>query len=297
MVTASLRPSAPVAGRDDAKRDLRLTWAMIGLTALSIASLAAVCSKSGGARGIRVASVQRQTIAPGIEMVTAALERGGSEGGSLHALYLDPKRARTSVLINGDKSPLEALAPDALAVVNAGFFTPEWRATGLLVTEGKTLSRFVSAGGAAGSGVVVVEDGRPLLLEREKVGKRGFDRASLAIQAGPRVIENGGKHGIRSDDGMRAHRTVIGADQRGRLAIAVVLGPGAWNSGPTLFELQSLLSTTGLGKTGHRDLAFAFALNLDGGPSSGLHVRHREHGFAAPEASPVYSALVVGKRP
>jgi exopolysaccharide biosynthesis protein len=74
---------------------------------------------------------------------------------------------------------------------------------------------------------------------------------------------------------------VIGADAKNRVVIAVIVGPGGWATGPTLFELQQLL---------RRDLGLAFALNLDGGPSTGMYLRG-EPAIEVPESAPVHSVL------
>lgn len=253
---------------------------------------AAGCAPACVEGRIQVTDVTRVFVAKDVELITAHVERRGERTATVHALYAAPSAVTPRLLINADRRALSAMAPAALAVMNAGFFTPQRKPTGLLASGGKVHSRFVSAGGAAGSGVLVLEDGVVRLLERDAVQPgRSFAQATLAIQAGPRIIENGNKPGIRSDDGARANRTVIGADGSGRLVLAVVLGTGNWTSGPTLFELQQILGAPGLGAGGHAELGLAFALNLDGGPSTGLHVRHAVHRFDAPEASPVYSVL------
>ena len=227
-----------------------------------------------------------------VELVTIELGRGRGAGPKVYALYAHPEAIRSELLTNPDRQHLAELAPDALAVVNAAFFTDAWKPTGLLVSGGKTLNRLVKKGGAAGSGVFVLEDGGASLFRRSEASKRTFESAQIAVQAGPRVIEPGGKAGIRSDDGIRANRTIVGVDRRGRVAIACIVGPSGPKSGLSLFEVQSLF-TSALTKTDHADLALDAALNLDGGPSTGLHVRHDDHGVDAPEASPVYSAIAI----
>lgn len=232
-------------------------------------------------------ALSTEMIAPGVELKQADLFRGRTRSGHLYALYFDPSVVEPSIEINDGASAMANVAPDALAVVNAGFFTPERRATGLLVSQGKLISPFISEGGGAGSGVFVLDDGKASLVLREKAKKEHFERAELALQAGPRIIEPDGSMGIRADDGARANRTVIGADRGGRVVVLVAVGPNGWSTGPTLFELQKLIS---------RDLGLAFALNLDGGPSTGLFVRGDKH-VAIAEAAPILSALAWRKKP
>jgi hypothetical protein len=241
---------------------------------------------------IRISRIVRTPIADGVEMIEGELQRGDDDGGRLVALYFDPQETKPMLLLNDKQASLADLAPEALVVINAGFFTKERRPTGLLVSEGHVLSPFVAQAGGAGSGVFLVEGGHAHLIERDKLSRKSYDHVELGIQAGPRIIEPTGGYGILSDDGARANRTVIGVNEEGRMIIAVVLGPSGWPTGPTLFELQHLLGPGGLGLHASQ-LAFRMALNLDGGPSTGLHVRAAAHRFDAPESAPVHSVLAL----
>lgn len=233
----------------------------------------------------------RVELAEGTELVRADLERGQRAAGQLVAVYASLDRVRPRLRLNPDRLPLTDLAKRALLVTNAGFFTEEWRATGLLVSAGETLSPFVAQAGSAGSGVLLVRDNRIRLLERDAAAAEAFDGALLAIQAGPRVIEPGGHPGIRSDDGARANRTVIGADAWGRLVLVVVYqGDGGRRFGPSLFELMELLGPRGLGRIS-KELALDLALNLDGGTSTGLALRSPDYKADLPEQNRVYSVL------
>ena len=235
-------------------------------------------------------------LAEGIELVRADLFRGRRVAGQLVAVYASLDRVRPRLRLNPERLPLAGLAKSALLVTNAGFFTEEWKATGLLVSAGETLSPFVAQAGSAGSGVLLVRDHRIRLLERDAAAAEDFRDALLAIQAGPRIIEPGGRPGIRSDDGARANRTVIGADARGRLVLVVVYQvDGGRRFGPSLFELMELLGPRGLGRVSE-ELALDLALNLDGGTSTGLALRGPEHEADLPEQNRVYSVLSLSRR-
>ncbi len=262
---------------------------------VTVPLLGARCADAPPDGPLEIRSIARHRLADGIELVRAELSRGGAPGGTLHAIHAEPDKIRLDLVMNAHRVALRDLETDRLAIVNAGFFTKDWKPTGLLAAGGRSLARFVPRGGGAGSGVLVVEGGSVRLYERERFDPATAARAELAIQAGPRLVEPDGQHGIRSDNGKRRDRTVIGADTRGRLVLAVVRGPGGWASGPTLFELQRLLTDT-LRRSPAPDLALRLALNLDGGPSTALHLRHPDHRVDAPEAAPVLSALVLEPR-
>lgn len=243
---------------------------------------------------IALVDVRRDRGPSGLEVVRARLEHGARDRGALVAVYADLATYRPRIALNPGRRPLEAWLEDAEVVANAGYFTRERRPTGLLASAGELLHPFVPEAGAAGSGVLLVEDGEARLLERDAVGARDFASVELAIQAGPRIIEPDGSPGIWSDDGMRANRTVLGIDGTGRLVVAVVHADDAGLArGPSLFELQNALGPEGLGRIAP-ELALRAALNLDGGPSSGLFARAPR--IALPAASRVVSVLTLEKR-
>lgn len=286
MRTTVIRRSALIVGIG--------TAVGVGLVAISVGPMQSERAQSRAL--VEPIELSRRDLGPGVELVEASMLRQGEHAGRLVGLYLEPGRIRPEIAINKESSSLVELFPEAFLIVNAGFFTPERRATGLLVTGGRVLSPFVAEGGPAGSGVLVLDSGALSLLPREKVLGRSFAGVPLAIQAGPRIIEPDGTFGIRSDDGDRANRTVIGRDRRGRLVVLVLIGPAGANSGPTLFETQRLLGHEGVGRLAD-DLALAFALNLDGGTSTGLVLRDPKTPLHFPEASPVHSVLAFWKSP
>ena len=266
-------------------------WRGVVILVVGALAIATVLLFPGRPDQITLVEPVRVKLADGLELVQATLYRGPRAAGQMVAVYASLDRVRPRLRLNPERLPLAGLAEGALLVTNAGFFTEEWKATGLLVSSGKTLSPFVPQAGSAGSGVFLIRAGQIRLLERDAARGETFSDALLAIQAGPRIIEPGGRPGIRSDDGARANRTVIGADHAGRLALVVVYqGDGGHRFGPSLFELMRLLGSQGLGRVS-RELALDIALNLDGGASTGLSLRSQAHGTHLPEQNRVFSVL------
>jgi hypothetical protein len=232
---------------------------------------------------------------PDVEAWDVDLVRGGVRVGRMVSVHVDPVRARPRLVLNEARQPLRVLAPEADLVANAGFFTPEFQPTGLLVSEGRVLHPFVDHGGAAGTGVLVWREvGTIRLHARSSFSLEDADTVRVALQAGPRLIEPGGEPGIRADDRVSANRTVVGRDRAGRFVIVVAHGSGANRSGPSLWEMMRLVGAEGLGRV-REDLALEVALNLDGGPSTGLHLRPADVALPAGEIVP--SALVVELSP
>ena len=142
---------------------------------------------------------------------------------------------------------------EALIVVNGGFFTEEFTATGLIVVDGA--SSGVSYDDFAGM-LAITECGP----EIRWLGQRPYsadEPLRYALQSFPLLVEPGGLLGYSNEDGSPARRTVIGIDDDGRFLIILTR-----QSRFTLGQLSRWLTNS--------DLGLDIALNLDGGPSSGL---------------------------
>lgn len=153
-------------------------------------------------------------------------------------------------------------AAAAVAGVNGGFFTPEFKPMGLMIASGQRTGAWQT--GPLLTGAVVVTS-QPQLLWNAEVNPEG---ASELVQAGPRLVDDG-QAVTGLDSKKRSTRTFIAND-----------GGNQWLLGLahniTLSELAELLTTPGVmpAFTVHR------ALNLDGGHSSALYYRTndgREH--------------------
>ena len=184
--------------------------------------------------------------------------------------------------------PFARLLADAgvLVAVNGGFFDLNLRASGLLLSGGSLLARERAGGG---SGVLAVANQRAHLLKRGEPLPRGTD---FSMQCGPRLIEAGGAVGIRSDDGQRAARTAACIREAGReLDLVVTQRKGHLGGGPSLLQLaQWLAGPLAPGEPSGCDAA----LNLDGGPSTGIIVAGLPELERLP-LGPVPFALVVAR--
>lgn len=150
----------------------------------------------------------------------------------------------------------------AVAGVNGGFFTREFKPMGLMIANGQRTGAWQT--GPLLTGAVVVTSHLQLLWNAEV----NVDEARELVQAGPRLVD-GGQAVSGLDSLKRSTRTFIAND-----------GGHQWLIGLahdiTLGELAELLATPGLMP------AFTVnrALNLDGGHSSAFYYRGnngREH--------------------
>jgi uncharacterized protein YigE (DUF2233 family) len=172
---------------------------------------------------------------------------------------LDPAAVRFRVVYTpGEPQAISAWARqiDAELVVNGGYFTPEYTATGLVVSGGQTYGQ--SYGDYAGM-FVVPELGIPRVrwLRTDPLGPR--EPLNEAIECFPVLVKPGGVMGFPSDadDGRTARRTAVAQDRRGNILFVV-----ASRGYLSLHALAVWLVAS--------DLEVDTALNLDGGPSSGL---------------------------
>lgn len=161
-----------------------------------------------------------------------------------------------------------------LLAFNAGFFEPDHRASGALRSGGRAWGE---PGPRGGSGLLVVRQGVGRLEPRERLdGGVPYAPDDLVVQCGPRLVEPGGQVGVYRDDGHRFARTALCLRDQGRtLDVIFAWEEGAPLRGPGLLHLAQRL--------GRADVTAArgceAALNLDGGPSTGVVARAGRGGW------------------
>jgi hypothetical protein len=191
----------------------------------------------------------------GLRVNSGTLSHGGSLWG-VSELVPDPSKTRLTVVAAARGAPLSQLLPaGALAVVNGGYFEADFRPSNWLRSGGVDLAPKVHNGKG---GVLALAPGK---LYVGPLAGLGFE-PELALQSFPLVVESEGKRGIHTDDGRRAARTLVCLSD-GRLHLIVIAAPRG--DGPTLFETAELLR-----KPRPEGFGCRVALNLDGGPSSGV---------------------------
>ncbi len=160
-------------------------------------------------------------------------------------------------------APLNELGREAkaLAVCNGGYFNAggDFGPCGLEVAGGKRTDKFRVSGGWVGA-LMVRQDKASLILENE------FQDApdiSEFVQCSPWLVDQDRIAPVLlQGQDQRNQRTFIMTDGAGRWAIGVCKGVG-------LLELAQILITPGI----ITEMEVKRALNLDGGPSTGLWCR------------------------
>jgi uncharacterized protein YigE (DUF2233 family) len=183
--------------------------------------------------------------------------------------------ARVDVSI--ERSPddtIEALAErsrDAVLVTDSGFFEPDHDPSGVVFSRGRLIH---GVGPRGGSGVLTFASERAEVIPSRAHEGGEFvpdGGVTTAVQCGPRVVDPGGVAGVYRHDGRFAARTVACVREGGRVVDVIA----TWDvedglRGPELYDLATMLAgPSPLGDVSGCEAA----LNLDGGPSTGLYLR------------------------
>lgn len=178
---------------------------------------------------------------------------------------LDSGRHELRALVPGAGGPGDPAAPSprlasllgpevgALAVLNASYFDERGRPLGLLVEDGRMLSRANERGWAWAA----ISSGRLVLRQAREEVPPGVTQA---VQAGPLLVRAGAA--LPSSSPRRARRSFLGSDASGRIVL------GATNGSLLLGELAALLARP----ESEGGAGLVEAINLDGGSSSQLWI-------------------------
>jgi hypothetical protein len=211
-------------------------------------------SASSAAQGQLRPALRAEQRARGLHVRSGTLDAKGGWGFS--DLSVDLSQIRLEIVPAARGAELAKLLPaGALAIVNGGYFEADFRP-----------SMWLKQGGVELAPKTNTSKGGVLALARREAYIGPFSglrfEPELAVQSFPLIVEPDGSSGIRSDDGRRAARTVVcwvGTE----LHFIIIAAPRG--EGPTLFESAELLRQPWPAGFGCRA-----ALNLDGGPSSGV---------------------------
>jgi exopolysaccharide biosynthesis protein len=162
---------------------------------------------------------------------------------SFHAHYT-PGEARTL-------SEWEAALPGAIGIVNAGFFTANYQARGLLIVDGVLHNPPIVGRG----GFFTVHEGRVRVRSAVREPYLPDEALDHVVQGFPLLVLDGAMVQVEAPHDWRTRRTVIAQDRWGH--ILWITTPG---SGMTLWDMADYLPRT--------DLGVQVAVNLDGGSSS-----------------------------
>lgn len=262
----------------------------MSVTRVPVGRLAAIAAIAVGAIALaqNVRGPHWRTIAPGVEFATVRGEPYCRSGSSTIALVrFDPARIRLRVLhctsLPG-KAPAQIATwldhTQALAIINAGQYYPDYSYMGLLVSDGRKVSAKMHPAFQA----LLVAEPRDTSKHRTRTTPHGgrrptqarvldLDRDSLDVRSGWREVaqsfmlfdREGGTRVRRSDQ--VANRTVVAEDHDGRMVVVTSEG------GYTLRDFATVLREAPLGLTQ--------AMAMDGGHEAQLCVRAGNFRYAS----------------
>jgi len=202
-----------------------------------------------------------------------------SEQATLDLALLSPKAATLRVIDNpSGEDDLAAVMrrENCLAGVNGGYFDPENKPVGLLISDGNVVAPLRKA--RLLSGVLVVSGGRIQLLRVAEYSPKS--KATAALQCGPFLVDRSQPvPGLNDTRPARRTFIIAGAD---RTAIGFC-------SAVTLAQLGKILATPGV----IPGFKVQRALNLDGGSSSAFWVAGERGPFSISEQKTVRNFVAV----
>jgi uncharacterized protein YigE (DUF2233 family) len=216
-----------------------------------------------------------ETVAPGLERRVDVPEGNGL--GQIITLRIDPALYSFRAHYRPGE-PLNLLQwrdelPDALALINANFFTPENTVLGLLVADGQVYGAPYTNRG----GIFAIENGVPRIRSSITEPYAG-EMLEQAVQAFPMLIEEGVPVYTDTTGDRATRRTVIAMDGQGRVLLIVTPLLGL-----RMADLAVFLAQT--------DYGIVDALNLDGGGSTMMLIRPLD--FTLVSLDPVPAVLGV----
>jgi len=204
-----------------------------------------------------------QVIQPGLERRMIRLFNEEDQHiESLYIFRLDQTRYRLDIAYHETPQSLERWQAEtnALLVINGGFFRAEnekYFPNGLTILNGEAMGSSYEPF----AGMLAVREGWAELRWLAQKPYTAGEPLQAGLQSFPMLVKPGGELGFPEEfeDNLPARRTVIGQDTQGRI-LFIVTPRGHF----TLHGLSLYLTGS--------DLDLDIAINLDGGPSSGILV-------------------------
>ncbi len=243
-------------------------------------------------RSISPPETSWRELQPGISygFIQAKASQSG-ENKDLMVAIVDPKEYIFSVVQNQDSVSAKTIKEihqqnGSLLTFNGGFFTAEFKPTGLLISRGQQLRKSSPAGLL--NGIFTIDyAGKAELFSNDAILNE--TKYSFGIQNGPVLLDNQGRIKVTQDTGNASSRTAIGLDKNDNIVL-VIMQQGLLNpdNNVTLYEFAHLLKEA----PEFAKLGLHSMLNLDGGTSTGMMIADEY----LPEIEKVQNVVIVNKR-
>lgn len=198
----------------------------------------------------------------------------------VHLLQIDPKNYKLNIVtaVEFGQQNIDARSmaekTGAMVAINGGFFTPDFKHLGLIVQNGKQLSKLKWT---SWWHVFKITKALPQIVSKQEF--QLTKETEMAIEAGPRLLTDGMiPSGLKPSS---ARRTGIGITNDGKIIIAVTE-----NFLPDLNEFAKVLLQAGCYN----------ALNLDGGSSTQIYAKVKGFRLDLPGFGSVANGIAVFPR-
>ena len=223
----------------------------------------------------RLSSTDEGTTTFGRHVRVMAKETDSNERAELHLAIFDARKVSLRVIDQPNESHGDLASvmsgEHCLAGVNGGYFDPEYKPVGLLISGGRTIAPYRRA--KLLSGVLSVANGRVRLQRVSEFSMKA--RISEAVQCGPFLVDHA-RPVMGLDDSASARRTFVAIGRENAIALG-------YCSSLSLAQLSQVLTSGKITK----DFRIDRALNLDGGSSSAFWFRDGDEPFSIPERKTV----------
>jgi uncharacterized protein YigE (DUF2233 family) len=202
----------------------------------------------------------------------------------LRILRIDPDRFQVRVLdsraFGVDRMEIKTLArrSRALAVINGGFFFPDYRPLGFLIVDGQEVNPLRKADW----GIFLIQNNRPRIIHTKEFQNDGT--TSQALQVGPRLVVNGKEKIMKKQ---AARRSALGITFRNQIILL--------NTEDTDAYFQDLARIFQLPES-EGGLECRDALALDGGGSAQMYAEYKSLKIDIPGGWAVPNGIGVFKK-
>ncbi len=214
--------------------------------------------------GAGPSSASWQRVDEGFEFQTLQLERPAYDSVvRLQVLRVDPRKFQVRVIdsraFGTDRLAIKVLAQKtgALAAINGGFFTPDWKPLGLLIADGFELNPLRRTDW----GIFIIQNGQPRIIHTNEY--KNEEGISQALQVGPRLVVGGQEVRLKKQ---AARRSAIGITYTHQIVFLNTDHTEAYAH--DLAKIFRLPESAG-------GLECRDALSLDGGPSAQMYVDYK----------------------
>ncbi len=208
-------------------------------------------------------SVRSVPEVPDIKGPISSIQKIIGQQEDLLVVKLEPKNYAAQIEYDKEGKYISEWRTDNLEIViNGGFFNEDYTPSGFLVVNGKRIGERLFDQDK--SGLFVIKKGVVSIRDLATDPIKENESFEFALQSYPFLIKHE-KPALSEDSGKKANRSVLATDVVGNAYILISL------SEISLYEMMNKILAL--------QIKFDAALNLDGGPSTGIYKNWEGEGY------------------